>query len=500
VEFVGCEAGFGGALACLDGARPNIEGCLFTGNRADFGSGAACRASLGRFIDCRFANNLVAEIGGGLLCEAASNPTLERCSFEGNLAEIGGGLACRDGSDPQLLQCRFVRNVADAGGAEAGAAWCANSSPAFRQCVFDSNEARGHGGAIVCVMASPRFSNCTFYGNRSPVGGGMFSWLDSGPAIESTIIAFSPDGEAVACESGGAAVLQCCDLYGNAGGDWVGFIANQLADSSNFTSDPLFSDPLAGDFSLQPTSPCLPAHHPNNRICGVLGASGHVASPPGTADLALRKVANRLSVHIGEEVTFKITLTNLGPAVARGIEFGDPVPDALNFVSFACDRGTVLGSFCSVDSLAPGDSVTALLVATPIPNPAPSERWCENTAYIAASTTSDVNPGNNTATSRVRISELPSSSGEGAVPSPRATLASKPSPQPGHVRFVFSLPTPQSRVELCIYDVRGRRLAILAGGAFAAGDHCVDWRWDAAPGVYLARLQTTTDTISLKVR
>src|SRR5262245_3517875 len=100
------------------------------------------------------------------------------------------------------------------------------------------------------------------------------------------------------------------------------------------------------------------------------------------ADLALAKTADHKSVKIGENITFTIAVTNLGPATATGIVFGDPLPDPLNLVSFSCGQGTPSGqSFCAVDSLPAGLSVSATLVATPITNPAKSERLFSNTAF-----------------------------------------------------------------------------------------------------------------------
>ena len=240
VQFADSSAGFGGGLACVDGAAPTLEDCTFTGNRADFGSGAACHAASPRFINCRFVDNLTAEIGGGLLCEWQSHPILEDCIFEGNRAEIGGGLACRDDSNPTLRRCKIARNVVDAGGAEGGGAWCANSSPTFTDCIFEANEAAGHGGALVCVFASPRLERCTLVANRSPVGAGIYAWLDSAPIVERTIIALSPEGAAVVCEAGGTANLSCCDVWGNAGGDWTDGIAGQLADADQLLRRPAF--------------------------------------------------------------------------------------------------------------------------------------------------------------------------------------------------------------------------------------------------------------------
>ena len=122
------------------------------------------------------------------------------------------------------------------------------------------------------------------------------------------------------------------------------------------------------------------------------------------ADLAITKTADRKHVKIGDNITFTITLTNRGPGTATDIVFGDSLPDPLNLVSFSCSQGLVQGqSFCAVDSLAKGQSVIATLVATPITNPAQSERRFTNTAFISSSTSFDPNSRNNTDSLKLRI-------------------------------------------------------------------------------------------------
>jgi uncharacterized repeat protein (TIGR01451 family) len=132
----------------------------------------------------------------------------------------------------------------------------------------------------------------------------------------------------------------------------------------------------------------------------VLGAETVTAQE--TADLQLTKVASSKTVRVGETVTYTVTLTNLGPGVAAGVVFGDSLPDQLNLVSATCD--VVSGSFCIVESLPSGASSTLTIVATPITNLARNERRISNTAFIADfGTTSDPNPGNDQASTIVRV-------------------------------------------------------------------------------------------------
>jgi len=139
----------------------------------------------------------------------------------------------------------------------------------------------------------------------------------------------------------------------------------------------------------------------------LVGGSIQPAAAQGGADLKLTKVADRKNVRIGENITYTITLTNLGSDTATDVVFGDPLPDPLNLVSFACSQGSISGgsggTFCAVESVPSGASVSATLVATPIANPAKSERRFSNTAFISQSATPDPNSINNRASVETRI-------------------------------------------------------------------------------------------------
>ena len=128
-----------------------------------------------------------------------------------------------------------------------------------------------------------------------------------------------------------------------------------------------------------------------------------VSAQSSVADLALSKTADRKNVKIGQNITFTIRVTNLGPDTATNIFFGDALPDPLNFVSASCDRGPTFGGACEVASLGAGESATITLVATPISNPARNERHFTNTAFIGASDAFDPITPNNTASLRLHI-------------------------------------------------------------------------------------------------
>ena len=72
----------------------------------------------------------------------------------------------------------------------------------------------------------------------------------------------------------GTAEFECCNVYGNGGGDWVGPAAGQDTVPCNFSADPIFCDPENDEYTLHVESPCMPGNHPGGCDCGIIGALG----------------------------------------------------------------------------------------------------------------------------------------------------------------------------------------------------------------------------------
>jgi hypothetical protein len=77
---------------------------------------------------------------------------------------------------------------------------------------------------------------------------------------------------------------------------------------------------------------------------------------------------------------------------------------------------------------------------------------------------------------------------EGAAPARFALLPPAPNPSSGRTALRFTLPE-AGEATLAVYDLLGRRVALLADGAHPPGEHVAVWDADgAAPGLYVARL------------
>lgn len=273
MDQTGEIAALGGGM-CLDsGSCPTLSDCVFLTNfGGSDGGGIFCSESSPTLIDCEFSDNSTLYYGGGMECHWNSNPSLTNCTFSGNSATMvdwadGGGMFLYE-SSPTLIDCTFSDNFAEDHG---GGLMCSgHSSPSLEYCVFYGNSA-AYGGGISCWgTSSPDITSCTLSGNSGANGGGLTSGRNSAPTLENTIIAFSTSGAGVGSVENGTATLTCCDVYGNAGGDWVGIIAGQYGLNGNISADPLFCGPASGDFSISEYSPCAPDHSPPG--CGLIGA------------------------------------------------------------------------------------------------------------------------------------------------------------------------------------------------------------------------------------
>jgi hypothetical protein len=249
--------------------------------------------------------------------------TIKNAYYDG-----GGGVRCEN-SSPVFTNCRFSGNSAPSGG---GGMHCVGSSPTLTNCTFLGNSTAADGGGMYCVGSSPTLTNCTFSGNSAILGGGMYSLENSSPTLEKTIIAFSTQGEAVYCDGSSSAMLNCCDVYGNAGGDWVGCIAAQNGINDNFSIDPLFCGPSgSGNYFLQSISPCAPSSSPCGELIGALpvgcGVIGQLVQCP--RDSIIREISNTLLLEgfaitnvCPFELAFEYYLVSEGPATLD--DNGDP--------------------------------------------------------------------------------------------------------------------------------------------------------------------------------
>jgi predicted outer membrane repeat protein len=255
---------YGGGIFCDENASPTVSNCVLLDNEAAMGGGM-CGGRLSTLTGCSFIGN--ESVRGGGLARAWAT-ILTDCEFLGNKARYGGGIYIRSSCSPTLTGCAFTGNSAlHSGGALHIELHC---NPVLRHCTLTGNLAPIGGAVEISIECSPSFMNCTLSGNSSTYTGVVTCGELCYVTIENTIISHSPQGEAVTCWDSDA-TLTCCDVYRNAGGDWIGCLAGQYGVNGNICEDPLFclDEHLDAPYTLHENSPCAPEQNP---ACGLIGA------------------------------------------------------------------------------------------------------------------------------------------------------------------------------------------------------------------------------------
>jgi predicted outer membrane repeat protein len=267
---------FGGAFI-LEGTSPRFVDCRFYENEAREGGALKLMQCAARFDACEFIGNVATDEGGGIHAELVGAVELYGCLFDRNTSGVGGALRIEKAA-LTLGCCRLEHNAATLAG---GAVSCwANTEAMIEGCTFSANHAGYLGGAIYATGdATLQVMGSTLAENGAPMGGGLAFGGSAGATVSNTIVAFSDEGEAVHCAEAGSPTLTCCDLFGNAGGDWVGRVAPQYGGDGNICEDPGFclDDHPEEPYALRGDSVCAPQ---NNLACGLIGAWG--VGCPGT--------------------------------------------------------------------------------------------------------------------------------------------------------------------------------------------------------------------------
>lgn len=234
-SLVGIVAG--GGLLIENESAPLIRNCVFENNHAGMRWDHA---------------------GGAVYVDNYCTPLFEGCEFRGNSAFFGGAVGVNHYSQAEFVDCRFLDNV----GGRGGAIW--GNSTTKTRCLLARNRALEGGAVWGNGYNEERSVGCTYYANSAPLGGTIYALANyGGPVVlESSIISHGAEGAAIEVAGEVTVSLSCCNLYRNAGGDWTGPFAAQVAERGNFSASPCYCDPELDEFTLCADSFCLPGRHP----------------------------------------------------------------------------------------------------------------------------------------------------------------------------------------------------------------------------------------------
>ncbi|MFB3098501.1 MAG: T9SS type A sorting domain-containing protein [Acidimicrobiia bacterium] len=221
------------------------------------------------------------------------------------------------------------------------------------------------------------------------------------------------------------------------------------------------------------------------------------------ADLSLEKTVDNETPVMGGIATFTIVVTNHGPSTTAGVKVRERLPGGLEFVSAtasnastcpACGYDDSLGVWI-VGHVVVGTTVRLELVARVV-----GTGQIVNTAEVIESHLPDLDSvlGNgdpteddqDSATIEVSSGKATSTVSDGGEGIPTEFELQGNYPNPFNPETVIPLGLPQSsHVVLEVYNLLGRRVAVLLDEPLSAGRHAVTWyAVDEPSGVYLVRL------------
>jgi len=283
----------GGGIQVWNGSSPTLENLTLRANRAPSGGGMFIMDSEVNVSDCRFLDNQAPWGGGGGISAHNWNPgePISDCLFQGNSThQAGGGLACGS-SDLVFRRCQFLENTVDEYGGGFFAYLSTNCE--FEDCTFARNSVAepygGYGGGLSIWGGSTKLRRCTIVENVTRGwGSGIYFETLLTLEIRNCIIALG-DVEPVTGYSGDNLTVECTDIHGNVGGDWIGPIADFEGIYGNLDVDPQFCGNANAEFpyTLQDNSPCRPSAYPCTQIgawgVGCTDASAVTVTPPGAS-------------------------------------------------------------------------------------------------------------------------------------------------------------------------------------------------------------------------
>jgi len=194
-----------------------------------------------------FENNC----GGGVFIYN-SGPSLENLIVKDNQAIQGAGIASLYQSSPTINNLIISDNSGQTGGGIFLYSY-ENPTPIFSNVLINNNYVTGSGGGIYCMMTNPIFINTTVSNNTadgvntSGDGGGLNNTYNSSSLIINTIFWGNEPTNII---NDASINIQYSNIEGGFEGE------------GNIDADPQFTDPEKGDYTLQPTSPCIDAGDP----------------------------------------------------------------------------------------------------------------------------------------------------------------------------------------------------------------------------------------------
>ncbi len=383
--------GGGGLYLYTNGAGPELRSNTFSGNTSPGGPGGGLQASLGNdsagiIADCTFENNVTAGSNGGGVA-ANGQFTIERSRFLNNTAAGQGGAIhmVKIGTTfgPWTIDSsEFLGNTAASGGAFY---FDSMDHLTLRNNVVVRNQSTTYEGGALWLKTQGMgltMTNNTITGNAALVSRGGGVYLSSADSevddVYNNIIwnnASAVPGADLALENDGDNNLipTLINLFHNdfdqsAAGLWIEF-PFPIHGSNLNNVNPLFVNPPADDYHLQPASaaigtgdnaaPGLPPLDKDGgpRIRGAIVDLGayEFATPGPVADLRTTSMTGPVLGLSTAAVVLSATVTNDGDQNAGAFRVGFYFS-----VNPVIDPGDAFAGYCEIPGIAAGASRSCL--------------------------------------------------------------------------------------------------------------------------------------------
>ncbi len=280
------ENSHGWGIYIRSGSQARVENCRIqsndsTGILVEFGASATitgCQFSDNAAFGLRLASGTAAIVTGCTFNSATVNARGESAAiraFDSQLDVRGCTIGNRNGNGIESYQSelavrssRFVNNLSSNNGGAIAIYWSEENTVSIDSCLFSGNQAANGGGLYLAQVGTLGISHSTFVNNEKGIYANVEGNFVGPITLSDCIIAFSTAGPGIDDASGILSpTISCTDLFGNAGGDWIGELGGQLGARGNIAQDPLFCDAASGEFTIAASSPCAATHS----SCGGMG-------------------------------------------------------------------------------------------------------------------------------------------------------------------------------------------------------------------------------------